>query len=183
MYHDPYFRTSHHSKRRFLYIFRKHNPHFFRAANRVISILEQQHHKQSSSSSSLEDEAVLMSLRRLLLQTYTGPRLTATLDWSWCCAAADDGSSNSHFYTHTLTEMERTLFRAGASGTGAHLRWKYFGTRWSGQRHGSTRRRNQQAIADAKLVLQETHVDRTTTNTRQNTLFRDGPLDKRQRVN
>ncbi|KAI2499965.1 hypothetical protein MHU86_14488 [Fragilaria crotonensis] len=155
---------------------RKHNPHFFRSANQVISILEQQHQKQSSST--IDDDAGLSALRRLLLQTYTGPRLTATLDWSWCCAAADDGSSsNSHYYTHTLTEMERTLFRAGASGTGAHLRWKYFGARWFGQQrqHGSGRRRQAQVAADAQLLVQE-------TADKQNSLLRDGPTDKRQRV-
>ena len=84
--------------------------------------------------------------------------------------------------------MERTLFRAGASGTGAHLRWKYFGARWFGQgQHGSGRRRRQRqtkAQADAQLLGQETPVDRETTVSAngQNTLLRDGPMDKRQRV-
>ena len=32
-------------------------------------------------------------------------------------------------YTEKLTELERNLFRAGASASGAHYHWKQYGSR------------------------------------------------------
>ena len=97
---------------------RKRNSHFFRAANRVVSILE----TCSQTTPNQVDDAA--TLRQVLLSTYTGLRLRSTLDWSW--ASVDDDVSR---YTEKLTELERNLFRAGASASGAHYHWKQYGSR------------------------------------------------------
>jgi hypothetical protein len=95
---------------------RKRNPHYFRSASLIISLLE-------SSSDSAQDAR---ALRQIILKTYTGVRLRTTLDWSW--SGFDDDVSN---YTEQLTEMERSLFRASVSGMGAHQHWKILGNRWN----------------------------------------------------
>jgi hypothetical protein len=71
-------------------------------------------------------------------------------------------------YTEHLTELERHLFRAGASGMGAHDQWIQFGRscRYSGRTRNSRRR----DAADAVIAKHKRAVEdgtRTITPDRE----------------
>lgn len=102
---------------------RKRNTHYFLSGHSVVTLLEQ------SATPTQEQLTEATALRRTLLASYTGgARLRQTLDWSW--SSVNDDVSH---YLQQLTALERHLFRAGASATGAHAQWKAFGSRMIAQ--------------------------------------------------
>ena len=148
-----------------------------------MSILEQSSSMDNTPTSSSSSGA-LSSLRRILLRTYTGPRLRATLDWSWY-AMQEECSA----YVQTLTELERQLFRAGASGTGAHYDWKQFQSSSSARRRRRrvVHHRQQQQPDDEQLLHSTSDNDNDDEAIEKRngllTVFGQGPQQKRQRVN
>lgn len=78
-----------------------------------------------------------------------GARLRQTLDWSWSSAHDDDVSG----YMANLTQLERQLFRAGASASAAHASWILHGTSGSGlqqQKKNNSMRRRRAVTPDAE---------------------------------
>ena len=84
----------------------------------MISLLE-----QSTTPTHASREQPWSHIRQILLQTLTGPRLRSILNWSWSSSEQEEDVSS---FLQPLDDMEQDLYRAGASGMGAHYYWKQY---------------------------------------------------------
>jgi hypothetical protein len=118
---------------------RKRNERFFLSGRRVIHLVEQhcaqvkdaiRRSSGTNSNRQLEELANLekqaTELRRTLVSTYTGTRLSHTLNWA-LSSVGDDVTA----YTSKLTQLERRLFHSAAAAATHHATWKVQGQRRS----------------------------------------------------
>ena len=113
----------------------KRNERFFLTGRRLVHLLQQhctsvrdaiRRSSATGTRQRLESLAHLQrqagQLQRTLVTTYSGLRLSQTLNWA-LSSVGDDVAQ----FTAQLTAMEKRLFRAGATAAAHHAAWKLHG--------------------------------------------------------
>jgi hypothetical protein len=85
----------------------------------------------------------LVFLLLIVTKTYSGARLSQTLDWA-LSSVGDDITA----FISKLTDMEKRLYQQAASTAASHQTWKlYRDRRWIPRQHAVTKRSNRSKSA------------------------------------